>query len=188
MAATDHTATSRSTAERPMRRPRECLSPAGLAERLDEEVGRAERQRGALSCLLVSVEGIDRLAPAPGADLSGQAIAYLGQALERQLRRYDRVGRPREHELAVVLPGADQRRGEIVARRALGRMHAIKVEYDGVRHPLRVSVGIAAWRNGLSGEQLLDEARLAAQAGSAEDARAGGPEDALPPSSPPAGS
>ena len=54
-----------------------------------------------------------------------------------------------------MLPGADGPRGEIVARRVLDRLRAIKVEADGMRRPLRVSVGLAAWREDLSGEELL---------------------------------
>ena len=58
-----------------------------------------------------------------------------------------RPGRQAERgRAAVLLPGADGPRGEIVARRALERLRAIKVEADGTRRPLRVSVGLAAWR------------------------------------------
>ncbi len=45
-----------------------------------------------------------------------------------------------------MLPGADGPRGEIVARRVLERLRAIKVEVDGERQPLRIAVGLAAWR------------------------------------------
>jgi diguanylate cyclase (GGDEF)-like protein len=150
--------------------PRECLSTPELASRLDEEVQRADRHGTALSCLLVSLEDVEQLVEAHGEQLPAQALAYLGRALGRQLRRFDRIGRAAEGELLVVLPGADERRGEIVARRALGRLHAVKIEVDGVRRPLRVSMGIAAWREGLTAEQLLALTRLAAQrAGRAEE-------------------
>jgi diguanylate cyclase (GGDEF)-like protein len=130
---------------------------------LDEEVNRAERHHTPLSCLLVSIEDVERLSEAHGKDLPAQALAYLGAALGRELRRFDRVGHAAEGELLVLLPGADERRGEIVARRALGRLHFIKIEVDGERRPLRISVGIAAWRTGLTAEQLLSQTRLAAQ-------------------------
>jgi diguanylate cyclase (GGDEF)-like protein len=145
------------------RAPRDCLSSVDLAVRLDEEVSRAERHHTALSCLLVSLEDLAGLAEIHGEDLPAQALAYLGEALRRQLRRFDRVGHAAEGEILVVLPGADERRGEIVARRALGRLHSVKIEVDGKRKPLRISVGIAAWSNGLTAEQLLSRTRLAAQ-------------------------
>jgi diguanylate cyclase (GGDEF)-like protein len=130
---------------------------------LDEEVSRADRHHTALSCLLVSLDDIEHLASVHGARFPAQALAYLGEALGRQLRRFDRIGHAAEGELLVVLPGADERRGEIVARRALGRLHAVKIEVDGERRPLRVSMGIAAWREGHTAEHLLSLTRLAAQ-------------------------
>jgi diguanylate cyclase (GGDEF)-like protein len=143
--------------------PRDCLSTAELAARLEEEVSRAARHRTALSCLLVSLRDVEQLANAHGEELPAQALAYLGSALGRQLRRFDRVGAAADGELLVVLPGADERRAEIVARRALGRLHAVKIEVAGQRRPLGISVGVAAWREGLSADQLLAQTRLAAQ-------------------------
>ena len=134
-------------------------------------MSRAERHHTALSCLLVSLDDVDRLAHVHGEDLPAKALAYFGTALGLELRRFDRVGHAAEGELLVLLPGADERRGEIVARRALGRLHAIKVDVDGQRHPLRISMGLAAWREGLTGEQLLSLTRLAAQRNDAPQAR-----------------
>ncbi|HWX87167.1 MAG TPA: diguanylate cyclase [Solirubrobacteraceae bacterium] len=149
--------------------PRECLSATELAVRLEEEVNRASRHRTQLSCLLVSLDGAEDLSHAYGQELPAQALAYLGAALIRQLRRFDRVGQPAEGELLVVLPGADERRAEIVARRALGRLHSVKIEVEGKREPLRISVGIAAWREGLEAGHLLSHTRAAAQRGNASE-------------------
>jgi diguanylate cyclase (GGDEF)-like protein len=140
-----------------------CLSAEALAERLEEEINRATRHGTPLSCLLVVIENLSELAEAHGSELSGQTLAFVGATLRRELRRFDRVGRPGEGELAVLLPGADGPRGEVVARRTLGRLRAIKVEADGERRPLRVSVGIAAWREDVDGEDLLAQARAAAR-------------------------
>lgn len=141
----------------------ECLSAAALAERLDEEINRAGRHGTPLSCLLVSIESPLELA-SDSRDLSEQALLYAGGALLRELRRFDRVGRPSQGELMVVLPGADGPRGEMVARRVMDRLRAIKVESeDGVRRSLRISVGLAAWREDLSAAQLLAQTRTAAR-------------------------
>jgi diguanylate cyclase (GGDEF)-like protein len=141
----------------------DCLSAGELVARLDEEVGRAERHHTALSCLLVSLDDVEQLADTHGEELPAKALAYFGTALGPELRHFDRIGHATEGELLVVLPGADERRGEIVARRALGRLHAIKIDVEGQRRPLRISMGIAAWRKGQTGEQLLTLTRLAAQ-------------------------
>jgi GGDEF domain-containing protein len=109
------------------------------------------------------VEDLRTLEQAYGRELCEQARAYVGVALRREFRRFDRVGRASEREFLVVLPGADGARGEVVARRALTRLRAIKIEVQGERRALRVAVGIATWHDGLTAEQLLGAARKAAE-------------------------
>lgn len=154
---------SHSSSSPSARRSIDCLSAAALAERLEEEINRAGRYGTPLSCLLVAIDDAAEMASQHGRELPEQALAYAGPVLMRELRRFDRVGRPSDAELLVVLPGADGPRGEIVARRVIERLRAIKIESGGVRRPLRVSVGLAAWREDLSGEQLLAQTRAAAQ-------------------------
>jgi two-component system, cell cycle response regulator len=146
-----------------------CLSAAALAERVEEEINRAGRHGTPLSCLLVTIGNLDELSREHGSELLERTLAYVGSALGRQLRRFDRIGQPSDNELLVVLPGADGPRGEIVARRVLERLRTIKVEADGMRRPLRISVGLAAWREDLSGEDLLALTRAAAQRGLVAD-------------------
>jgi diguanylate cyclase (GGDEF)-like protein len=138
------------------------LDAQQLAERIDEEIGRAIRHRTPLCCLLVRLDELDQIAEAYGAELSERALSHVSEALLAELRRFDRVGRPQEDELAVLLPGAASAQGEAVARRALQRIRAIKIEAAGARRTLSVSVGIAAWRQPATAEDLLRQARDAA--------------------------
>lgn len=156
--------------DRPPSGGSECLSAAALAERLEEEIGRAERHGTGLSCLLLSIENLDAMAREHGDALREQTIAYVAAALAGELRRFDRVGRvgrdgegagTAENDLLIVLPGADSPRGEIVARRALRRLRSIKVEAAGTREPLEISVGLASWQRDASAQELLARARAA---------------------------
>jgi two-component system, cell cycle response regulator len=147
---------------KPSRGVGECLATGALTDRIEEEIGRAERHHTPLSCLLVGVEDLRTIERAHGRELSEQALAYVGLALRREFRRFDRVGRPSEREFLVVLPGADGTRGEVVARRTLRRLRAIKIEARGERMALRTAVTIATWREGLDAKQLLAAARAAA--------------------------
>ncbi len=149
--------------ERPLRGSIEYLSHDALRERLEEEANRAARHGTALSCLLLDIEDLPALRRAHGEELVERVLAYVELALRRELRRFDRVGRPSEGELLVVLPGADALRGEVVARRVLQRMRSIKLESSGRRRSLRVAAGLASWRTGMSAGALLDEARVAAR-------------------------
>ena len=107
---------------------------------------------------------------------------------ERELRRFDRVGRiggddgeaqDRGRDLLILLPGADGPRGEIVARRALERLHTIKIEADGTRQPLEISVGLAAWKGDVSAEAMVGHARAALRSVN------GDPAPSQPPTHPP---
>jgi len=137
-------------------------SALALRERLAEEIGRAGRDGTELSCLLLRIEHLEELRSRYGSELPDQALDYVEGTLRRELRRSDRVGRPSHGELLVVLPGADGPQAEIVARRVLERLRTVKVEADGRRHPLRISVALAAWREELSCEDLLAQTRTAA--------------------------
>jgi len=139
----------------------DALGPAQLGERLREEIARAERHGTGLSCLLVVFDELDQIAREHGEELRGQTIEYVAGALRRELRRFDRVGYTEEGDAMLLLPGADSPRGEIVARRALERLRTIKVESAGTRQALQVSVGLAAWREGMSAQELLASARAA---------------------------
>src|SRR5271167_1799082 len=145
------------------------LSALALRERLEEEIDRAERHGTSLSCLLVAIENLEELGRRHGSELPLHTLDYVEGALRRELRRFDRIGRPSAGELLVVLPGADGPRGEIVARRMLDRLRTIKIEVEGMRQPLRVSLGLATWQKDVSGEELLTQTRAATWREQAED-------------------
>ncbi len=154
--------------------PADWLTRAALRERLDEEIGRAERHGAGLSCLLVVIENLDEIEREHGAQLREQTLAYVAAALRPSLRRFDRIGRiggASHEDLLILLPGADSPRAEMVARRALDRMRAIKVEALGTRHPLQISVGLASWRENASVDGLVASARAALRNVNGEDSR-----------------
>lgn len=148
----------------------EYLSPSALLRRLDEEIGRAERHGTGLSCLLVAIELLDEAELERGGELHEHMLDYAARALQRELRRFDRVGRPSDRELLIVLPGADGPSGETVARRVLERLRTIKVESGGTRSAPNLSVGLAAWRERSDAADLLRRTSAAAHATCTGDA------------------
>jgi GGDEF domain-containing protein len=132
-----------------------------------------------LSCLLVVVDNLEEMAGEHGGELREQTMAYIAGALRSELRRFDRVGMPSDRELLIVLPGADGPRGEMVARRVLDRLRAIKVEARGKRRALRISVGLSAWRPEATPALLLSRARAAAERAANGGPNGGGLEESL---------
>ncbi len=156
-------AASDDNSHEPPRDSVEFLLPCALAERVREEINRASRHRTALSCVHLDIEELGEIARLHGPALAEHTVAYASLALRHELRDFDRIGRAAERELLAVLPGADGPRGEIVARRLLTRLRAIKLqERDGERRALRMAVGVATWREGMNAETLLEHARAAA--------------------------
>jgi diguanylate cyclase (GGDEF)-like protein len=153
---------STSSTDAPMTGVSDWPGPRELQQRLDEEIARAERHGTPLSCLLVVVDNLEEMVEQHGTELREQTLAYVAGALRRELRRFDRVGMPTDHELLILLPGADSPRAEMVARRVLDRLRAIKVEAKGERQALRVSVGLSAWREDGTAQALIATARAAA--------------------------
>jgi diguanylate cyclase (GGDEF)-like protein len=139
------------------------LEASELGMRLHEEIHRAERHGTALSCLLLVIDNLYEVEREHDSELSEQTLTYIGGALARELRDFDRIGRPSGHELLIVLPGAGGPQAEIVARRVLERLRTIKVEAHGQRRPLRVSLGLESWQANRSGEDLLERARVASR-------------------------
>jgi diguanylate cyclase (GGDEF)-like protein len=146
-----------------------CLSASALQERLDEEINRARRHETQLSCLLVRIDMLEEKQSEHGSELPAQTLAYVGGALRRELRSFDRIGRLSDSELLIALPGADGPRAELVGRRMLERLRTIKVEAEGTRRPLGISVGLAAWHGRLSGEDLLVRTRAALRVHNGEE-------------------
>jgi diguanylate cyclase (GGDEF)-like protein len=147
-----------------------CLSASALQERLDEEINRARRHETELSCLLVRIDRLEEIPSEHASELPAQTLAYVGGALRSELRSFDRIGRLSDSELLIALPGADGPRAEVVGRRMLDRLRAIKVEAEGTRRPLGISVGLAAWHGRLSGDDLLAQTRAALRVRNGEEA------------------
>jgi len=138
--------------------PPDALGAVELLARLSEEVARAERLGNSLSCLAVIVDDLGELDQGPGESLRQELTAYLARAVSSELRTFDRVGVSPDGTLMVILPGADGPTAELVARRILERIRTIKLESGGARRPIRVSVGLAAWRESVGAEQLAARA------------------------------
>jgi diguanylate cyclase (GGDEF)-like protein len=152
-----------------------CMNGAGLAIRLEEEIDRGRRQATPLSCLLIELDDLDAIGSQYGSAMRDHTLRHVGVVLRREFRRFDRVAYLPDDEFVIVLAGAGGRTADSVARRALGRVHAIKLEVQGSRRPLRVAGALAEWHGSQTPGDLLGEARAAS-----EQAREKGPSSAVP--------
>ncbi len=127
-----------------------CLSAQALAERLEEEINRAGRHGTPLSCLLVVVDNLEELAREHGGELPEQVVRLHGEgAAAASCAGSTGSAGPATNELLLLLPGADgpawRDGGEDACSTGCARSRS---KPRGCARPLRISVGLAAWRGG----------------------------------------
>ncbi len=122
-----------------------CLAHAAFLDKLNHEIGCAERQGLDLVCCFVMVENLGN--PAAGADL-----AAIGEALRGAIGDGESVGRYGRSQFIVVLPGTRHANGLRAAQRMCASIGAI----DG--GGFEASIGTAAWQRGTGADRLLGDA------------------------------
>ena len=98
-------ATPPRASDRRRRRTFDWPAAAELDERLEEEIGRAERHGTPLSCLLVVVENLEELAREHGGELREQTLATSRGRCAASCAASTASAMPSERELLIVLPG-----------------------------------------------------------------------------------
>ena len=110
----------------------------------------AEVQRTPFSVLMIEIDGIRELNATEGYVAGDRAIRAAGQALQRAAVRCGGTAcRYSGHRLALIMPGSDDKESEECARSIVADLP------DGPR----VLWGAATWRPGLSGDDVIAEAR-----------------------------
>jgi diguanylate cyclase (GGDEF)-like protein len=151
-----------------------CMNHRAMRRRLAEEIGRASRGGGRLSCMLLDLDDFKLVNDRLGHPAGDALLRAVAGTLQGEFRAFDRVARYGGDEFVVILPDAALESAAQAAARALARLAAIP---SFEREPgVRASVGVAEWRTGMTTEELLaacDEALLRSKgAGKGRVARA----------------
>ncbi len=133
-----------------------CLSYLALMQAVAYEVERAERYGGPLSCCFVDLDDFKRVNEELGHLAGNRLLAAVGKAIRDRARKVDIVGRYGGDEFVVLLPSTDRAAAALFARSLREAVRSATLE--ALELPLGVSVGLSAWRPGLSPEDLLREA------------------------------
>jgi diguanylate cyclase (GGDEF)-like protein len=116
---------------------------AAVDRRLNDTGGKA--RHGAL--LVLDVDHFKRINDNFGHDQGDVALRLLAQIIRGAVRKDDQVGRLGGEEFGVLLPGASLTDATEVAERIRRSVAAAVFEPNGVRWPLAVSVGGAAYHD-----------------------------------------
>jgi two-component system cell cycle response regulator len=136
-----------------------------LQARLREEIARAQRERGSVSCLVADVDRLQALNDDLGYGAGDRALQELASRIESQVRSSDATARIGSDAFGVVLPATDAAMAVPLAERILAAVRSAPVDTGlGTLRELRVSIGIAGCRpqpgqdRKMLGDQLVADA------------------------------
>jgi diguanylate cyclase (GGDEF)-like protein len=138
-----------------------CMNHRAMCRRLDEEIDRATRTGSDLSCLLIDLDNFKLINDRHGHQAGDSILRAVVQALESELRAFDRVARYGGDEFVVILPNADLPSAAAAAARVLELVRTVKPPEADCR--LSASVGVAQWHAPMTADALLrhcDQAML----------------------------
>jgi diguanylate cyclase (GGDEF)-like protein len=134
-----------------------CMNHRAMRRRLDEEIGRAMRTGGPLSCLLIDLDDFKLVNDRYGHQAGDATLRDVVQALAGEFRAFDRVARYGGDEFVVILPNAELGSAAAAAARALERLqHLALQEGPGAGAGVSASIGVAQWRDPMSTDALLE--------------------------------
>ena len=101
------------------------MNHRAMRRRLDEEIGRATRTGGQLSCLLIDLDDFKLVNDRHGHQAGDAMLRDVVDALVGEFRSFDRVARYGGDEFVVILPNADLASAAAAATRALERLRSL---------------------------------------------------------------
>jgi diguanylate cyclase (GGDEF)-like protein len=132
-----------------------CMNHRAMRRRLGEEIGRATRTGGPLSCMLIDLDDFKLVNDRHGHQAGDTMLRNVVHALAGEFRAFDRVARYGGDEFVVILPNATLDSAAAAASRALERMRAIVVP-DGIGAGVSASIGVAQWQAPMGTDELLE--------------------------------
>jgi len=141
------------------------LNRGSLLERLDQEIAYCSRHGRQLSVLMLDVDHFKKINDTYGHPVGDAVLRFLAEQLRRHMRLEDVLGRYGGEEFCLLLrqsPGP-------VARETAERLRCF-VEQSLLHHPVEgealslkvtISLGVASFQPGDSGESLIQRADAA---------------------------
>ncbi len=130
-----------------------CMNHRAMRRRLDEEIGRAMRAGGLLSCMLIDLDDFKLVNDRHGHPAGDEMLREVVSGLVGEFRAFDRVARYGGDEFVVILPNADLESAAAAATRALERLRGLASYTDGPG--VSASIGVAQWQPPMSTDDLL---------------------------------
>lgn len=132
-----------------------------LQQRLDDEIGRADRYNKRLSLLMLDLDDFKRINDTHGHLVGDRVLSEVGQVLKSTVREVDIVARYGGEEFTIILPETDASGAFIVAekiREAIS-LHRFPDSEGGHSIHITVSIGLSSYpTHAVDKESLLRSA------------------------------
>ena len=137
--------------------------------KINELIERAYSTNQPLSLMMIDVDFFKQINDKYGHDIGDKILKATAKEIKRRVRETDICSRYGGDEFVVILPDADLREAKIIGNRIINEFNYNVCNFrdaDIEDVDITLSIGIAIWREGLSGEeltQIADEAMYRAK-------------------------
>lgn len=145
------------------------LNRRGVTMGVLEAMAQAERYNTPLSVAMVDVDHFQRVNDEHGNRTGDKVLADLAAVLADTLRMPDKVGRYSGEEFLLVLPHTPLTQAKKIAERVRAGVANAKLNANGKRTALTVSIGVTQYAKGADLELLLSRANAAVEEAKRDD-------------------
>ncbi len=128
-----------------------------MKERMIEEIHRYERTKRPFSIIMADIDHFKKINDRLGHKCGDVILMQIADCLNRGLRRVDTVSRWGGEEFLILLPEADLDQALCIAERVRSKIENESMLYEGEPVPVTISLGVSAWKDGFTMEQLIQE-------------------------------
>lgn len=130
-----------------------------LAERFQEEFGRAKLKALSLSLLMIDVDFFKKVNDQHGHLAGDQVLREIGRVIRQHTREVDIIGRYGGEEFCVILPDTDKSGALVAAERIRVAVEGGRIKAYDAELAVTVSIGVATFsEDAQQMEELLDKA------------------------------
>ena len=126
-----------------------------LLDRLPTEIAYARRHSSALSLLMLDVDHFKKVNDTHGHPAGDQVLVALASAIASTLRTEDLFARYGGEEFAVLCRGTPLDSAAILGERLRSLIEGSVIEFQGIRIPVTISVGVATYVDQTDAETAL---------------------------------
>jgi len=130
----------------------------GLAERLEQEILRAERNGQPLCLALLDLDDFKKLNDNHGHLAGDEALKHLVDTLRREIRPTDVIARFGGEEFVLVLPNSPEHETLRTIQRLQQMLARAPLIAGSERLTMTFSAGVARWQPGMLDVELIDRA------------------------------